>query len=96
MDYVRIYLEENSEELNLIDNFEEEYESNDAIYCYRKNSSLQKMINKALQTKDIDQLYHLRYFLSDLSECLSREHQQIVESGEENFVFSQEMKLSKK
>ncbi|CAF4179741.1 unnamed protein product [Adineta steineri] len=86
IDCVRIYLKEN---------FEEEYISNDALYCYRKNSSLQKMINKALQTKDIDRLYHLRYFLSDLSECLSREHQQIVESGEENFVFSQEMKLSK-
>ncbi|CAF0793793.1 unnamed protein product [Adineta steineri] len=33
MDYVRLYLKEN---------FEEEYESNDALYCYRKNSSLQK------------------------------------------------------
>ncbi|CAF4396952.1 unnamed protein product, partial [Adineta steineri] len=49
---------------------------------------LQKMINKALQTKDIDRLYHLRYFLSDLSECLSREHQQIVESENQGKLLS--------
>ncbi|CAF4340152.1 unnamed protein product, partial [Adineta steineri] len=53
------------------------------------------MINKVSETKDIDQVYHLRYFLSDLSECLSHEHQQIIESGIENFVFSQQMKISK-
>jgi len=53
------------------------------------------MINKSLHTKDIDQLYMLRYFIADLIESLTRNHQQIVESGIENFVVYQKMKLSK-
>ncbi|CAF4160538.1 unnamed protein product, partial [Adineta steineri] len=65
------------------------YQSNDAIQWYLNNSSLQKLITKSLQRKDIDQLYQLRYFLVDLIENLTRERHT------ENFVIHQQMKLSK-
>ena len=88
------YSQGNAEQLHLIDKFEREYESNDAIHWYWNNLFLQKMINKALHTKDIDQLYRLRYFLGDLIENLTREHQQIVQSGIESFIVSHRMNLS--
>ena len=73
IDSLRLFYQQNSKELQLIDKFECEYQSNDAIHWFLNNSFLQKIINKALQTKDIDQLYMLRYFIGDLIESLTRE-----------------------
>ena len=64
----RVYLDENCDELDLLDHFEEEYQSKDAIRCYRESCSLRRMICEAFQTKNITQLYHLRYFLNDFIE----------------------------
>jgi len=91
----RLCCQGNNTELQLIDEFQRDYQSNDAIHWYLNNSFLQKMINKALQTKNIDQLYRLRYFLGDLIENLAREHRQIVESGIEDFIVYQLDKLTK-
>jgi hypothetical protein len=62
---------------------------------YLKKSRLRNIINKALRTEDIDQLCILRYFLGDLIEHLTCQHQQIIQSGRENLIICQEMKLSK-
>ena len=64
IDACRHYYQNNLKELKLIDEFEQKYQSKEAIHWYMKNSFLRKMINKALRTEDINQLYILRYFLS--------------------------------
>ncbi|CAF4237584.1 unnamed protein product, partial [Rotaria sordida] len=40
------------------------------------------MINKALRTEDLDQLQTFRFFIGDLSQSLSYEHQKIFSSDE--------------
>ncbi len=45
------------------------------LQWFIENLFLNKMINDALQMKDINQLYTLRYFLADLMEHLIRKHQ---------------------
>jgi hypothetical protein len=82
--------------LTLIDESEHEYQPNKAIRWFMKHSLLRKMVNKALQTEDTNQLYTLRYFLRDLVQNLPQEHrQQIVQSNrKENLTFYREMKLS--
>lgn len=78
IDTCRLYYQENPKKLSLIGQFEHEYQSNNPIHCFLKYSFLQKMINKALQTKNIDQIYMLRYFLGDLIENLSYEYKRKV------------------
>ena len=74
IDTCRHYYQDNIKQLKLIDQFEHEYQSNEAIRWYLKKSFLREIINKALRTEDIDQLYTLRYFLGDLVEHLTRQH----------------------
>ena len=65
------------------------------FWWFMKNLFLNKMINyEALRMKDINQLYMLQYFLTDLMKNLSRKHQQILQSNRENLIVYREMKLS--
>jgi tetratricopeptide (TPR) repeat protein len=94
IDAYRYYYQDNREALPLIDEFEEKYQSNEAIRWYMNNSFLRKMINKALRTEDIGQLYMLRYFLAELIEKLAREHHKIPQSGTEKLTVYRQLKLS--
>ncbi|CAF5173418.1 unnamed protein product, partial [Rotaria magnacalcarata] len=82
----RQYYHGNTKELTLINQFESEYEAEEAIYWYAKQSFIFKLINKAFRSQDIYILYKLRYFISDLSECLRREHKKILLSNKEFFT----------
>ena len=94
----RNYYRGNKLELNLIDEFEREYQSKDAIYWYSKQSFVYRLINKALRTNDFDQLYRFRYFISDLSKSLIDKHQQLLSSSDEqqhNIIVYRGAKLDK-
>ncbi|CAF4094153.1 unnamed protein product, partial [Rotaria sordida] len=82
IDVCRHYYRGNIKEQKLIDEFEQEYRSEDAIRWYSKDSFLYRMINKALRTEDLDQLQTFRFFIGDLSQSLSYEHQKIFSSDE--------------
>ena len=56
-------------ELNNINDFEDNYNSSQAIQWYTRPIFVYKLINKALRTDDIKQLYIFRFFLSDI--CLN-------------------------
>ena len=78
----RSYYRGNIKELKLIDEFERDYRSEEAIRWYSKESFVYKLINKALRTEDIDQLYTFRFFIADLSQSLNQEHNKILVSDE--------------
>jgi len=75
IDACRYYYQNNLEQIKLIDEFERDYQSDEAIHWYLNKSFLRKMINKALQIEDIVLLYRLQYFLRDLFENLAKQHQ---------------------
>ena len=58
-----------------IDEFEQFYHSGDCIAWYTRETFIYKLINKALRTEDIEQLYIFRYFISDLSRQLADRYQ---------------------
>ncbi|CAF4026129.1 unnamed protein product [Rotaria sp. Silwood2] len=91
----RQYYHGNTKELKLISQFEREYQSEEAIYWYAKESFVYKLSNKALRSEDIDMLYTFRYFIIDLSESLRREHKKILSSNEEIFTVYRGGKLDK-
>ncbi|CAF5147820.1 unnamed protein product, partial [Rotaria sp. Silwood1] len=82
IDICRHYYRGNTEELKSIDQFEREYRPEDAIHWYSKQSFIYRMINKALTTEDLDQLQTFRFFIGDLSQSLSYEHQKTLSSDQ--------------
>lgn len=46
------YYQNNSKEIQSINQFKDEYPSNQAIYCYFKYSFIQNIINKAIQNEE--------------------------------------------
>ncbi|CAF1021165.1 unnamed protein product [Didymodactylos carnosus] len=71
------YYRGNRKELKLIQEFDETYRRDDAIRWYTKQSFVYKLINKALRTEDIEQLYLFRFFIVDLCSCLAQEYEKM-------------------
>ncbi|CAF1296171.1 unnamed protein product [Rotaria sordida] len=63
---------DNKSYLKLIDKFEEEYNSNQAIRWYTRDGFLFRLLNKALRYQDFDSIYKFRYIIKDLHEQLKR------------------------
>ena len=61
-------------ELKKIDEFEKTYHSQLAVRWYTRDSFLCKLINKALQTDDIDIIFKFRFFITDLYNQLNDLH----------------------
>jgi len=70
----RSYYSENPHQLSMIDKFEQEYNSNNAIQWYTKSCFLFRLLNKALRTENIEVLYTFRYFIVDLCQSLEGTH----------------------
>ncbi|CAF3411572.1 unnamed protein product [Rotaria sp. Silwood2] len=76
------YYGRNREEMKNIEEFQQKYRSEDAIYWYSKKSFLYKIVNKVLRTGSIELIHAFRFFIADLSENLQRQHEKIFLSKE--------------
>ena len=79
----RVYYRGNAKEYRNIQDFEQHYRPEEAIRWYSKQSFVYQLVNKALRTEDIDQLYVFRFFICDLSKSLKEEHVNMLSSSEE-------------
>ena len=89
------YYQGNLKQLQLIDHFQDKYQSQDAIQYYLKQSFIYQLINKALTIRDIDQLHIFQFFINDLSENLEREHEKLLSSEEEILIVYRGTKMNK-
>jgi hypothetical protein len=74
-EFRRIY---NDNDLTLadIDIFEQTYNCNSALQWYTRDSFLFRTINKALRSSDVEMMFKMRYFLTDLYVQLNDLYQQ--------------------
>lgn len=56
----------------LIDEFQKNYTSNQAIWWYTRNAFLARILNKAFYTKNLDLLFLLGFFIRDIQENLHK------------------------
>ena len=84
----------NNRQLKLIENFSQDYRSENAIRWYTGEPFLYQQLNRALRTEDIDLLYKFRYFISDLSRSLLGEHE-ILKDSFDSMTFYRGVKLAK-
>ena len=82
IDVCRQYYRGNNKDLALIDQFERDYRPEEVTRWYSRQSFVYKMVNKALRSEDLDQLHTFRFYIRDLSQTLSREHQKLLLSDE--------------
>ncbi|UJR06961.1 hypothetical protein I4U23_011249 [Adineta vaga] len=77
--FKRIY--ENDE---VIEELENRYQSEQAIWWYSRPSFLYSTLNKALRESDYEVLLALRFFINDLYQQLKYEHQKILDTHNNN------------
>jgi tetratricopeptide (TPR) repeat protein len=70
INFCRKIYKNNSNELNLIKEFEENYSPNQSIWWYTRESFLYRLLNKALRTQNIDLLFLCRFFIRDIENQL--------------------------
>jgi tetratricopeptide (TPR) repeat protein len=68
----------NHEEMNVIDEFEKNYKSENAIWWYTRESCFYRMMNKALRVQDFDMLFALRFFITDIAKQLKSEYEKFI------------------
>ncbi|CAF3711166.1 unnamed protein product [Adineta steineri] len=59
-------------ELLILNEFEQTYTSNNALWWYTRDSFVMRLLNKAFQEQTIDLLYLFRFFLHDVQDQLKR------------------------
>lgn len=67
----KIYVGESAQILNMINEFERDYEADKAIWWYTRETFLYKLLNKALRTEHVETLYHMRTFIRHLNQQLT-------------------------
>jgi tetratricopeptide (TPR) repeat protein len=91
----RQYYRGNLKILALIDEFEQTYHSDLCISWYTGETFLYKLINQALRTEDIEQLYTFRYYIADLSTQLALEYQKMPKEVGEKIRLYRGVHISK-
>ncbi|UJR30022.1 hypothetical protein I4U23_017567 [Adineta vaga] len=61
---------DNKSELNLIQEFQQNYSSSRALRWYTRQTFLFRMLNKALRVQNLDMLFLFRFFISDIQQQL--------------------------
>ena len=75
IDQCKRFYRGNTEELQLIEEFERTYTRSDTIRWYTKQCFIYRLCNKALRTEDIELLYLFRYYIQDLCKRIKSEYQ---------------------
>lgn len=70
----RQFCNNNSRYLNALHRFEEEYDSHNAVHWYSRETFLCNAVNHILRTDDVDKIFKIRHFLTDLYRKLSELH----------------------
>ncbi|CAF1019927.1 unnamed protein product, partial [Didymodactylos carnosus] len=86
IDKCREYYRGNKKELENIELFNLKYKTNEAIQWYTKNCFIYKLVNKALRTEDIEELFIYRFFIVDLSSNLMKKYKDLKKTHKEQTV----------
>lgn len=82
----RDYYSENQHVLKELNDFDNNYKSNDALEWYLNNSFIYRLINKALRTENINSLFYFHFYIGDLSKQLEKEFKQFKKINQKNIL----------
>jgi len=73
VEFARQEYQNNPNELAIIDEFENDYDKNRAIWWFTRQCFLSKVLNKALRVPEADVLFKFRFFIQHLTEQIQTE-----------------------
>ena len=88
VEYVRETYDGNQTELNVINEFERDYDSSKAIWWYTRECFTYQMLNRALRQLEADIIVNMGFFLDDLHRELEKLHREQIGQGKWNKSFS--------
>jgi tetratricopeptide (TPR) repeat protein len=68
----------NDSELEIINEFEKNYKSENAIWWYTRESCLYRMLNKALRFQHFDTLFIFRFLITDIAKQIKTEYEKFI------------------
>ncbi|UJR16695.1 hypothetical protein I4U23_003595 [Adineta vaga] len=81
----REYYRDNETHMKAIDNFDQCYTHNEAIWWYTRDCFLSRLVNKALLTDDIDALNTYGFYIADLCTCIAEQSKRLREKSDRTF-----------
>ncbi|CAF1117100.1 unnamed protein product [Rotaria sp. Silwood1] len=75
---VEYFQPDDTNDIQVMKEFNEEYKSEKAIYWYTRETCIYKILNKALRTQDIDDIIPFGSFIRDLNKQLRKEHKLFI------------------
>ncbi|CAF1208534.1 unnamed protein product [Adineta steineri] len=78
--YYRQFYHDNMSQLNIIDEFEQNYRQENAISWYTRECFTYEILNRALRTLDADIIINMGFFIHDLHQQIHQLHQQQLPS----------------
>ncbi len=72
IDLSKKFYKDNSSELAIVQEFEQDYVPDRALWWYTRESFLYRLLNKALRKQDIDLLFLFRFFIRDIHKQLEQ------------------------
>ncbi|UJR08217.1 hypothetical protein I4U23_012490 [Adineta vaga] len=72
----------NKKEMDIIQEFEKTYKSDNAIWWYTREACFYRIMNKALRVQDYDILFPLRFFITDIAKQLKNEHENFIRTSD--------------
>jgi tetratricopeptide (TPR) repeat protein len=72
----------NYQEMKIINEFEKDYKSENAIWWYTRESCFYRMLNKALRVQDFDMLFSFRFFITDIAKQIRSEYEKFIRTSD--------------
>jgi tetratricopeptide (TPR) repeat protein len=88
IDICRSNYKGNYEEMEIIDDFEKNYDAEDTIWWYTRESCFYRILNKALRVQDFDMLFSLRFFITDIADMINKRYQTFIRTCEDRSIIS--------
>lgn len=75
VDICKTAYKDNQSQLDILNEFEKNYKSENAIWWYTRESCLYRILNKALRYQDYDILFSFRFFITDIAKQIKNEYE---------------------
>jgi tetratricopeptide (TPR) repeat protein len=72
----------NDRAMKIINEFEKDYKSENAIRWYTRESCFYRMLNKALRVQDFDMLFAFRFFITDIAKQIRSEYERLIRTSD--------------
>ncbi|CAF2739873.1 unnamed protein product [Rotaria sp. Silwood2] len=71
----------NHKQMEIINEFEQKYNAEKAIWWYTRDSCFYRMMNKALRVQKYDTLFAFRFFITDIAKQLKHEYENFIRTN---------------